>query len=85
MIIGSFSAFLLALSFLTPLIFQFSTGKEVRVDYIGLLLLFIPVLTLSIYIYLLLRDRALFYLNSLATEKLSPFQRTLVILSLIHI
>ena len=79
MIIGSFSAFLLALSFLTPLIFQFSTGKEVRVDYIGLLLLFIPVLTLSIYIYLLLRDRALFYLNSLATEKLSPFQRTLVI------
>jgi len=79
MIIGSFSAFLLALSFLTPLIFQFSTGKAVRVDYIGLLLLFIPVLTLSIYIYLLLRDRALFYLNSLATEKLSPFQRTLVI------
>ena len=79
MIIGSFSAFLLALSFLTPLIFQFSTGKEVRVDYIGLLLLFIPVLTLSIYIYLLLRDRALFYLNSLVTEKLSPFQKTLVI------
>ncbi len=79
MIIGSFSAFLVALSLLTPLIFQFSTGKEVRIDYIGLLFFFIPVLTLSIYIYLILRDKVLFYLNSLAVERLSPFQRTLLI------
>ncbi len=79
MIIGSFSAFIVALSFLTPLIFQFSTGKLVRADYLGLLLLFIPILTISIYAYLLLRDRVLFYLNSIAVEKLTPFQRALLV------
>jgi len=79
MIIGSFSAFLVALSFLVPLIFKFSTGKLVRLDYLGLLLLFIPVLTVSIYFYLILRDKVLFYLNGIAVEKLTPFQRAVVV------
>ena len=79
MIIGSFSSFLIALSILNPLIFQFSTGKSVRLDYIGLLILFIPILTTGIYLYLFLRDRVLFYLNSVAVEKLSRFQRAVLV------
>ena len=79
MITGSFSAFLVALSLLTPLIFKFSTGKFVRFDYLGLLFLFIPVLTISIYLYLILRDKVLFYLNNTTFEKLTPFQRALAV------
>ncbi|RUM87265.1 MAG: chloride channel protein [Thermovibrio sp.] len=79
MIMGSFSAFLAALIFLKPLVFEFSIGKSVKLDYVFSIFLFIPVITIGIYAYLLLRDRLLFYLNSLAQEKLSLYQRTVLI------
>ncbi|WP_456455902.1 chloride channel protein [Thermovibrio sp.] len=79
MVLGSFSSFLVALIYLKPIIFNYSTGKNVQLDYVLSLFLFIPVILLGIYAYLTLRDRVLFYLNSLASKKLSPFQRALVV------
>ena len=79
MVLGSFSSFLIALVYLKPIIFNYSTGKNVHLDYVVSLLLFIPVISLGIYIYLTLRDKVLFYLNSFASEKLSPFQRTALV------
>ena len=78
MIIGSFSAFLVALLLLKPLIFEFSIGKSIQFDYIFSIFLFIPVVTLGIYTYLLLRDKLLFYLNGIVQRKFSPFTRAVL-------
>ena len=79
MVLGSFSSFLIALMYLKPIIFNYSTGKNIHLDYLVSLFLFIPVISGGIYVYLTLRDKVLFYLNSLASEKLSPLQRVALV------
>ena len=70
LIVGSFSAFLIALHFLTPVMFKYSAGKLFQTDYLIAVLLFIPVITSSIYLYLTLRDRVMFFLSSFLEKKI---------------
>ncbi|WP_457677821.1 chloride channel protein [Thermovibrio sp.] len=79
MVLGSFSAFLISLSYLEPILFKYSSGKAIQSDYILSILLFIPLVAIGIYFYLTLRDKVLFYLTSMISKRLSPFQRTLLI------
>ncbi len=78
-LLGSFTSFLIALSFLKPIIFNYSTGKEIHPDYIISILLFIPVILIGIYLYLTIRDRALFYLSSIASKRLIKVQRAVLV------
>lgn len=73
LILGSFSSFLIALNFLSPIVFKYSEGKFFQIDYLVSLLLFIPLITTSIYVYLTLRDRIMFFLSSFLTEKVPSF------------
>ena len=79
MIVGSFTAFIVALSFLNPIIFKYSIGKNLHPDYLYSILLFVPVLLAGVYIYLTLRDRLLYYLSSIASKKLTPFKRAVLV------
>jgi CIC family chloride channel protein len=79
MVIGSFSAFVVALNFLSPLIFNYSIGKQVQPDYLLSLLLFVPFITVAIYLYLLIRDRLLYFLSTTVQYRLSPFLKAAVI------
>jgi CIC family chloride channel protein len=62
-IFGSVLAFALSSLFLEPLIFNYSAGKLLHYRYIIGTILFIPVITLAILLYLSLRDRLLSFLN----------------------
>ncbi|WP_456342632.1 chloride channel protein [Thermovibrio sp.] len=77
-LLGSFTSFLIALSFLKPIIFNYSTGKEIHPDYVLSILLFIPVILIGVYLYLTLRDKVLFYLSSLASKKLTRIQKAIL-------
>ena len=79
MVVGSFCAFVVAVQFLAPLLFHYSLGKQLSLDYLFSLLLFVPFITLTIYLYLLLRDKLLYFLSSLAQEKLSPYLKVAVV------
>ncbi|SMP19590.1 chloride channel protein, CIC family [Desulfurobacterium pacificum] len=69
LIVGSFSAFLVALHFLMPVVFKYSAGKLFQTDYLIAVMLFIPLITSSIYLYLTLRDRVMFFLSSFLERK----------------
>jgi len=78
MVLGSFTAFVVALSFLEPIIFKYSIGKNLHPDYLFSILLFVPVLLAGIYLYLTLRDRVLYYLSMVASERLSRVKRAVL-------
>jgi len=63
LIIGGVSAFSVAVYFLNPLIFEYSTGKFLEYRYLVSSILFIPVITFFIYFYLWLKNRILKFLN----------------------
>jgi CIC family chloride channel protein len=62
-IIGSLSAFSIALTFLKPFIFIYSAGRMIDFKYIYITAVFIPYMTLLIYIYLTLQDKILYFTN----------------------
>ena len=63
LIISGVIAFSIALYFLEPLIFNYSSGKFLDYKYIFAAILFIPVVTMFIYFYLGLKNRVLTFLN----------------------
>jgi len=63
LIIGGVSAFSVAVYFLNPLIFEYSTGKFLEYRYLFSSVLFIPVVTFFIYFYLWLKNRVLKFLD----------------------
>ena len=74
LIIAGVSAFSVALYFLEPLIFNYSTGKFLEYRYIFASLLFIPVVTAFIYFYLGLKNRILTFLNFKISEKFEKYK-----------
>ncbi len=64
LITGSILAFSVADYFLNPLIFGYSTGKTINYHYLFLTILFIPIVTSFIYLYLFLKDRILILLQN---------------------
>ncbi len=81
LIIGSFSSFLIAIHFLSPIAFKYSAGKFFQSDYLISVVLFIPVITFSIYVYLTLRDRVMYFL-SFFLERHVPSKWKIPLLSL---
>jgi len=75
LIIGGVSAFSVAVYFLNPLIFEYSTGKFLEYRYLFSSILFIPVITFFIYFYLWLKNRVLKFLDFelLKHEKFKKF------------
>jgi len=63
LITGSVLAFSIASYFLESLAFNFSTGKLLDYHYLEATLLFIPVIVFFIYLYLLLKDKIIFFLH----------------------
>jgi len=78
-LLGSFTAFLVSLYFLEPIVFSYSIGKRIDPDYVLSILLFIPAILSALYAYLALRDRLLGYLSSFASEKLTRAQRAILV------
>ncbi|MEO1941568.1 MAG: hypothetical protein ABGW77_01595 [Campylobacterales bacterium] len=62
-IFGSVLAFAISSLFLEPPIFNYSVGKLLHYRYIIGTILFIPIITIGILLYLSLRDRLLSFLN----------------------
>ena len=74
LIFGGVSAFSVAVYFLNPLIFEYSSGKFLEYRYIFGSLLFIPVITFFIYFYLWLKDRVLRFLNFELIKKFEKYK-----------
>lgn len=63
LILGSVISFSIAWHFLEPLIFNYSSGKFIEYRYIFATAIFIPFITFFIYLYLLLKETVLKFLN----------------------
>ncbi|GAX88208.1 chloride channel protein, CIC family [Lebetimonas natsushimae] len=60
-IVGSISAFSIALIFLQPFTFIYSAGRMINFKYVYIIALFIPFMTLLIYLYLTIQDKILYF------------------------
>jgi len=69
LILASVVAFSIAFYFLEPLIFSYSAGKFIEYKNIFAALGFIPFVTFFIYLYLILKDKILMFLNKLLTAR----------------
>ncbi len=74
LIIAGALAFSVALYFLEPLIFNYSSGKFLEYRYLFASLVFIPVITFFIYFYLWLKNRVLRFLNFKISEKFEKYK-----------
>ena len=63
LIIASVIAFAVSVQFLEPIIFKHSSGRDFESEYIFTSLLFIPFLTIFIYLYLFLKKRVLHFID----------------------
>jgi len=63
-ILAGITAFSIAWHFLDPLVFNYSMGKFIEYRYIFASILFIPIITAFIYLYLGLKDVVLNFLNN---------------------
>lgn len=59
-IVGSLSAFSIALIFLEPFTFIYSAGRMINFKYVYVTALFIPFMTTLIYLYLFVQDKLLY-------------------------
>ncbi len=78
-ILGGMIAFSIAIYFLTPLSFEYASGKLLEWRYILSLFLFIPFITFFVFIYLFLNKRILDFLK----EKFSNKKYDIIVFSLI--
>ena len=78
LITGSVLAFSVAAYVLDPLSFNYSTGKTLDYHYLFSTLVFIPVITFFIYLYLLLKDKILFFLEEKFTNKVQKYRNLLL-------
>ncbi|WP_024791636.1 chloride channel protein [Lebetimonas sp. JS032] len=62
-IVGSLSAFSIALIFLQPFTFIYSAGRMINFKYVYVTALFIPYMTLLIYFYLFIQDKILYFMH----------------------
>ena len=74
LIIAGALAFSVALYFLEPLIFNYSSGKFLEYRYLFASLMFIPVITFFIYFYLWLKNSVLRFLNFKISEKFEKYK-----------
>jgi CIC family chloride channel protein len=63
LILASVIAFAISLNFLDPILFYHSKGREIDNDYILSNLIFIPFITLFVYLYLFLKKRVLYFID----------------------
>lgn len=78
LITASVLAFSVASYFLEPLLFNYSSGKALDYYYLLSTLLFIPVVTLFVYLYLLLKDKILFFLRNRFDKHLKKYKNLLL-------
>ena len=78
LITGSVVAFSIATYFLEPLVFNYSTGKQLNYYYILATLLFIPLITLFIYFYLFLKDTLFLFLQEKLQKRVHPFKNIFI-------
>ena len=63
LILASVIAFAISINFLDPIIFYHSKGRDIDNNYIVSNLIFIPFITLFIYLYLFLKKKVLFFID----------------------
>ncbi len=63
LILASMIAFAVSINFLDPIYFQHSLGREFQNSYIYADLLFIPFITIFVYLYLLLKKKVLHFID----------------------
>ena len=80
LITGSILAFSVAAYILEPLAFNYSTGKTLDYHYLFSTLLFIPVITFFIYLYLLLKDKILFFMQEKFTNTVTRYKNIILAL-----
>ena len=78
LIIAGALAFSIALYFLEPIIFNYSSGKFLEYRYVFASVIFIPVITFFIYFYLGLKNRVLKFLNFKIGEKFEKYKNYIV-------
>jgi len=74
LILASVVAFSIAFYFLEPLIFTYSAGKFIEYKNIYAAILFIPFITVFIYLYLILKDKILMFLNKHLTVRFLKYK-----------
>ncbi|NPA12155.1 MAG: chloride channel protein [Epsilonproteobacteria bacterium] len=74
LILGSVIAFSIAYKFMDALVFHYSSGKVLELKYVVATLLFIPVMTLFIYLYLEIKDRILEIIEAFLIERFLPYK-----------
>jgi len=73
LIIASVIAFAVSVQFLEPIIFKHSSGRDFESEYIFSSLLFIPFLTIFIYLYLFLKKRLLHFIDLEIFKKFTKY------------
>jgi len=63
LILASVIAFAISINFLEPILFYHSKGREIDNNYIISNLMFIPFITLFIYLYLFLKKKVLYFID----------------------
>jgi len=63
LIIASVISFAISVQFLDSIVFKHSTGRDFNSEYIFATLLFIPFLTIFVYLYLFLKKRLLYFID----------------------
>jgi len=63
LILASVIAFAISLNFLEPILFYHSKGREIDNNYILSNLMFIPFITLFVYLYLFLKKKVLYFID----------------------
>jgi len=74
LILASVISFSIAWHYLEPLIFSYSTGKFIEYRYVFATVVFIPVVTFFVYLYLALKDKVLNFLNIKLFERFSSYK-----------
>jgi|GEM_PF-740019 len=76
-VLGAIIAFGVAYQFIEPIIFRYSVGRVFEAQYILTSLFFIPVILLFLFIYLTLKNRLLYALNSFVLERFGKWRNTI--------
>jgi CIC family chloride channel protein len=74
LIIASAVAFAITINFLEPIGFQHSLGKAFNTDYFLVNLIFIPFITVFVFLYLFLKQRVLFLIDHKIFKKFQRFR-----------
>jgi len=74
LILASVVAFAMSIQFLEPIVFQHSVGRVIDNEYIVVNILFVPFITLFIYLYLFLKKKLLHFIDLEIFKKFSQYR-----------